>query len=213
MADKIRELTDKVAKELEGYLEGYGIRDLEVCIVEDNFVVKEKEDIYSDYFYIRINRSSFEVEDLKMKRKESLQRINDCAKLVVNTLSVYAEEFNNIFGVKLETINDFKKNVVQLLDSGIDKRYCIGKQEKRTASWSNNEIVDEYGILFNPSCFFSIEFDDDAKKYEGKSNMKFYCEWDRDTIEPEKMGKFLCEIVEVNKEYIERCIKEGKENK
>lgn len=61
-----------------------------------------------------------------MKRKESLQRINECAQLVVNTLSVYAKDFDKIFGVKLETIDDFKKNVVQLLDSGIDKRYCIG---------------------------------------------------------------------------------------
>ena len=126
MADKIRELTEKVAKEIEGYLESYGVRDLEVAIVEDNFVVKEKDDHWSDYFYCRVNRSSFEVEQLRMKRKESLQRINECAQLVVNTLSVYAKDFDKIFGVKLETIDDFKKNVVQLLDSGIDKRYCIG---------------------------------------------------------------------------------------
>ncbi len=210
MADKIRELTEKVAKELEGYLEDYGVRDLEVCIVEDNFVVKEKEDHWSSYFYCKVNRSSYEVEALEMKKKESLQRINDCAQLVVNTLSVHAKEFDNIFGVKLETIDDFKYSVVQLLDSGIDKRYCIGKVVKRQNSWSNNETFDEYGILFNPACFFSIEFDDEAKKNEEKSHMKFYCEWDRDTIDPEKMGKFLCDIVDVNKDYILRCIEEGK---
>ena len=210
MADKIRELTEKVASEIEGYLESYGVRDLEVAIVEDNFVVKEKDDHWSDDFYCRVNRSSFEVEQLRMKRKESLQRINECAQLVVNTLSVYAKDFDKIFGVKLETIDDFKKNVVQLLDSGIDKRYCIGKEVEDTNAWSLNKRTDEYGLLFNPACFCSIEFDDVAKQYEGKSNMKFYIEWDRNTISPEVLGKFLCDIVDVNKDYIQRCVDEGK---
>lgn len=213
MSDKIKDLAQKVANEIEETVGNkYGFHNITLDIVEDDFVISEEEK-WSDYFYIRVSRSSFEVTSLKMKRKQSFSEITECCNTVVSILKKYSKHFDKIFGVKLETIQDFVDNVVTLLDSGIDKRYCIGKTEKTQNSWNNSERVDEYGLLFNPACFFSIEFDDDAKQYEGKSNMKFYCEWDRDTISPEILSKFLCDIVDVNKDYIQRCIDEMKENK
>ena len=100
-----------------------------------------------------------------------------------------------------------------LLESCIEKRYVIGKIVKSKSDWNNSERTDEYGIIFDPSGFLSIEFDDDDKKFNGKSNMKFYCEFDRDTIDPQVLGDFFCKIVDVNRDSIERYIEESKGKK
>lgn len=211
----MKELLDKVGKEIYNYINDSGIikvgGSLTLSIVEDNFVIKEDRS-YGDYLYMVINRSTWEVDKVSMGKQVSLKDINTFCQLIINALSVHATEFDEIFGVKLESIDDFKQNVVKLLESGIDKRYVIGKKVKRERShWQDSDYFDEYGIVFNPKDFFNIEFERDDEKYNNGENLKFYCEWRKDTIDAEALGNMLIKIVEKNKDIINKYIEEGKE--
>lgn len=210
----MKELLEKVGKELYDYINASGIvkvgGSLTLSIVEDNFVIKEDRS-YGDYLYMVVNRSTWEVDKISMGKQVSLKEINEFCKLIINALSVHAAEFDKVFGVKLESIEDFQNNVVKLLESGIDKRYVIGKKVKREKHWSDSQdYFDEYGIVFNPKDFFSIDFDRDDER-DGANNQKFYCEWARETIDAESLGLLLGKIVEKNKDIINRYIEEGKE--
>lgn len=204
----IKELVDKVANELEELLESYNVRNLVVEILEDYFVVREKDTVYSDYFFCKLRRNDYEVVEIKMKKKESLQRINECATIIQNKLALYSEEFNKLFGISIKTLDELKENMKYLLDSAIDKNYKIGKEVKR--EWS--ESKDFYGVVLNPSGFFDIVFTDEDKRYYNKSNMRFYCEFDRDTIDVDAMADFLCKIIDRNMDCLEKYYKEGLEN-
>ena len=204
---------DEIVENIKDDYSSIRTHNIELAVVEDDFLLKEKEDYYSRNFYMKINRSTYEVTKLELGAKYSLAEINNFCDRVVTILKKYGKDFDAVFGVKLETIEDFKKNVVMLLESCIEKRYVIGKIVKSESSWNNSERTDEYGIIFDPSGFLSIEFDDDDKKFNGKSNMKFYCEFDRDTIDPQVLGDFFCKIVDVNKDSIERYIEESKGKK
>lgn len=204
----IKELVDKVASELEELLESYNVRNLIVEILEDYFVVREKDTVYSDYFFCKLRRNDYEVVEIKMKKKESLQKINECATIIQNKLALHSEEFNKLFGISIKTLDELKENMKYLLDSAIDKNYKIGKEVKR--EWS--ESKDFYGVVLNPSGFFDIVFTDEDKRYYNKSNMRFYCEFDRDTIDVDAMADFLCKIIDRNMDCLEKYYKEGLEN-
>ena len=213
MRDLIEKVKNEIVENIKDDYNSIRTHNIELTVVEDDFLLKEKEDYYSRNFYMKVNRSTYEVTKLELGAKYSLAEINNFCDRVVTILKKYGKDFDAIFGVKLETIEDFKKNVVMLLESCIEKRYVIGKIVKSESSWNNSERTDEYGIIFDPSGFLSIEFDDDDKKFNGKSNMKFYCEFDRDTIDPQVLGDFFCKIIDVNKDSIERYIEESKEKK
>ena len=206
---EMRDLIDKVAIDLKEKLEEFNVRDLEVNVLEDYFVVKEKDTFFSDYFYCKVDRSNYEVVEIKMKRKESLQKINECAKIIVDELSAHAEDFNKLFGLSIKTLDDLKNNMVFLLDSAIDKNYRIG-MEVPSNNWSDTKYF--YGVSINPSGWFDISFTTEDKQSRNKENMRFYCEFEKDTIDVNVMADFLCKIIDKNIDCLEKYYKKGLEN-
>lgn len=192
-------IIDKVNKDFND------ITRTELCIIDDDFVIKPEDSSYS-HFYMKINRSNYEVLEFRTEKKYSLQVINEVVTNIIGILKEYEENFNKVFGIKLETIDDFVKHCEFLIDASIEKRYVIGKLVKRSYS----DSYDEYGIIFDPSCFFSIEYTDEDKKYYGKSHMRCYVEFDKDTIDTKELADFLIKIVLKNKETIEKYIEESK---
>lgn len=183
------------------------IKNSELLIVEDDFVIKPNDNFYNN-FYMKINRSSYEVVEVRTYNRYPLNKLNTICETIVNILHTHSTEFDKIFGVKLETIEDFINNVEMLLEAAIERRYVIGKIVPR----GYGDSYDEYGIIFDPSCFFSIEYTDEDKKYYGKSKMRCYVEFDKETIEPKDLADFLIKIILKNKETINKYIEEGKDN-
>lgn len=216
MKDKIetvlgmRDLTLKVQNEIIEKIEDKmpDSKKCELSVIEDDFVLKPDNLNYND-FYIKINRSNYEVIQFRSYNKYSLSVINEICNNIVEILKQYETDFNKLFGIKLETIEDFEKHCKFLLDAAIEKRYVIGKIVKRSYS----DSYDEYGIVFEPSGFFDISFTDEDKQYYGKSKMRCYVEFDRETIDTQDLADFLIKIVEKNKETINKYIEEGKNDK
>ena len=216
MKDKIetvlsmRDLTLKVQNEI---IEKIGdkmpdSKKCELSVVEDDFVLMPDNSNYSN-FYVKINRSNYEVIEFRSYNRYSLAVINEVCNEIVSVLKKYETDFNKLFGIKLETVEDFEKHCKFLLDAAIEKRYVIGMIKKR----GYGDSYDEYGIVFEPSGFFDISFTDEDKRYYDKSRMRCYIEFDKETIDTQDLADFLIKIVEKNKATIEKYIEEGKNGK
>ena len=203
----VKELISKVQEEIISTVnnEMPDIKNCELSIVEDDFILQPDNSHYSNT-YIKINRSNYTVEEFRTYNRYSLSTINNVCKYIVDILMSHKLDFDKLFGVKLESVDDFIKNVEFLLDAGIEKRYVIGKIVKR----SYGDSFDEYGIVFDPSCFFDISFTEEDKQYFGKSHMRCYIEFDKNTINTKDLADFLIKIVEKNKDTINKYVEEYK---
>ena len=85
----MRNLIEKVKNEIvENIKDDYSsirTHNIELAVVEDDFLLKEKEDYYSRNFYMKVNRSTYEVTKLELGAKYSLAEINNfCDRVVTN---------------------------------------------------------------------------------------------------------------------------------
>lgn len=131
MRDLIEKVKSEIVENIKDDYSSIRTHNIELAVVEDDFLLKEKEDYYSRNFYMKVNRSTYEVTKLELGAKYSLAEINNFCDRVVTILKKYGKDFDAIFGVKLETIEDFKKNVVMLLESCIEKKICYWKNSKK----------------------------------------------------------------------------------
>ena len=141
MKEKLLEVQKKLYENLKDTYKIWGNNVL-FDIVNDDFVIKEDKD-WGDYLYLKIDRKTFEVINIKAGKDISLKEINQLCEDVITIIKEFEEDFNKLFGVKLNTIEDFKENIKMLLDSAIDRKYVLGKTTKKK-NWEGKEYEYNY---------------------------------------------------------------------
>jgi hypothetical protein len=201
MKEQIKEIQKELYESLKDTYKIWS-NNVKFDIVEDDFIIKEDKD-WGDYLYLKIDRKTYEIVEIKTAKNMALKEINNMCDSIVEILKKHEEKFNQIFGVKLNTIEDFKKNIKMLLDSAIDRKYVLGKTTKKK-NWDEKEYYNEYGLIFNPNGSLWFTFEDDTNKD------KFYIEFSPKFVDTELLSQLMINAVENNKVIIEKYLGESK---
>ncbi len=199
MKEKILEIQKELYESLK---ETYKVwsNNIKFDIVKDDFIIKEDKG-WGDYLKIKIDRKSYEVIEINVNKTMPLKEINSMCDSIVGILKKHEEEFNKIFGVKLNTIDDFKENIKMLLDSAIDRKYVLGKTVKKK-TYDGEEYEKEYGLIFNPSGSLWFEFQDTNQED------RFYVDFSPKFVDTELLSQLMINAVENNKDTIEKYLNE-----